>query len=854
MAFNKTLLLFFITGLPCFVFPQNNEYYFRFLESNRNKVNTIITQTVSIDNIKGDTIYAYANQQEYDAFLKLGYKVEVLPHPSNLSAKAVVMATTIEEMAGWDRYPTYEVYRAMMKKFETVYPTLCKLDSIGTTVQGRKLYILKISDNVESNEPEPEVFYTSTMHGDETTGYILLLRLIDYLLSNYNALPQVKELVDNLQIYINPNANPDGTYYGGNSTVVNARRSNANGIDINRNFPDPRAGQHPDNNQWQPETQAMMNFATQHQLVLSANFHGGAEVVNYPWDTWTSTQEKHPDNDWFVTLSRAYVDTVHKYSPSTYMDGFENGITNGGDWYVVTGGRQDYMNYYRRCREITIELSNTKLLGSELLPTLWNYNSASLINYLKSALYGFGGTVKNTSNEPIDAEVIILNRDRLNSSVKTNPSNGQYFRLLEPGTYQIVAIANGYKPSLIEQLTVSANEYHTVNFTLEPDNEVQATESFEQGVPERLTFTNGTWIASNTAANTGAYSLKSPSTGNSQSTECILNIDVRKPGLVNFYHKVSSETGYDFFKFYIDGKLQGIWSGISNWERFTTALDVGAHLLKWVYIKDGDGTAGSDCVFIDDLSLPKCNGQINLTTTINSNAYENLKIVLGDSIRTTNTSGMVAFLNYPLDTTVNLEAYSESNLLGSNQVELSWQRVNYWANLSSHFQVTFEVSSKGSPLQNAIINFNGEQKQTDLNGRALFSNVPFGLQHPYSAIKDGYNPASGTVRVASDTLYSISTYPTNVDTKPFEECFSVYPNPIEGNFWVDIALTERTFIQVKLTDLTGKTIAYIHTGNANPGVTRFFGDSKAMNIQPGIYIFAVDCKKFSLRKKVVFIN
>jgi len=854
MAFNKTLLLYLLIGLPCFVFPQSNEYYFRFLEPNRSKINTIITQTVSIDNVKGDTVYAYANQQELDAFLKLGYKVEMLPHPSSLNAKAIVMATTIEEMAGWDRYPTYEVYRAMVKKFEADYPTLCKLDSIGTTVQGRKLYVLKISDNVESDESEPEVFFTSTMHGDETTGYILLLRLIDYLLSNYNTLPQAKELVDNLQIYINPNANPDGTYYGGNSTVANARRFNANSIDINRNFPDPRAGQHPDNNQWQPETQAMMNFAAQHHFVLSANFHGGAEVVNYPWDTWTSTQEKHPDNDWFVNISRAYVDTVHKYSPSTYMSGFNNGITNGGDWYVVTGGRQDYMNYYHRCREITIEISNTKLLGSELLPTLWNYNSASFINYLKNALYGFGGMVKNTSNEPLEAEVMIINRDRLNSSVKATPSNGQYYRMLEPGTYQVLAIANGYKPSTIVQLILSANEFQQINFILEPDNNVQATESFEQGVPERFAFTNGTWTTSNTAANTGTYSLKSPSTGNSQSTECILNIDVRETGLVTFYHKVSSEAGYDFFKFYIDNKLQGIWSGLGNWEKFTTALDAGAHSLKWVYIKDGAGAAGSDCVFIDDLSLPKCNGPVNLTTTINSTAFKNLKIILGDSIGSTNTNGLVAFLNYPLDTIVNLEAYSESNLIGSNQVELSWQRVNYWANLSSHFQVTFEFNSKGSPLQNAAINFNGEQKQTDLNGRAQFSNVPFGLQHPYSATKDGYNPASGTVRVASDTLYTISTYPTTAETNPLEEYFLVYPNPINGNFWVDVSLPEKTFVQVKITDLTGKTIAFIYSGNANPGTTRFFGNNKALSIQPGIYIFAVDCKQFTLRKKIVFTN
>lgn len=849
----QKLFLVVTTLIAISGYPQNVEYYFRFIEPNRDKINTIVTQTVSIDNVRGDTIYAYANRYELNALAKLGYKIEMLPAPSAQNAKAVVMATTIEDMAGWDRYPTYEVYRAMMKKFETDYPTLCKLDSIGTTVQGRKLYVIKISDNVESDEPEPEVFYTSTMHGDETTGYILLLRLTDYLLSNYNTIPQVKDMVDNLQIYINPNANPDGTYYGGNSTVVNARRSNANGIDINRNFPDPRAGQHPDNNQWQPETQAMMDFAAQHRFVLSANFHGGVEVVNYPWDTWTSTQEKHPDNDWYIKISRAYVDTVHKYSPSTYMSGFNNGITNGGDWYVITGGRQDYMNYYHRCREVTIELSNTKLLESELLPVHWDYNKASLINFLKNALYGISGTVKNTSNEPIQAEILILNRDRLNSSVKTNPLTGRYHRVIEPGSYQIAAFAEGYKPEL-KTITITANELKEVNFTLEPETDSPVSESFETAIPERLAFNNGNWLKSSSDANTGANSLKSPAIGNSQSTSASLHVDVRQTGIISFYHKVSSEAKYDLFKFYIDDKLQGNWSGIGYWEKFETLLSKEPHQLKWVYEKNGTGSSGSDCVFIDDLSLPKCNGPINLTTTINSTAFENLKITLGDSIITTNANGMVAFSNYPLDTTVYLHVYSENNLIGEGQLQTKWQQVSYASNFDAHFNATFDVTSKGNPLQNATISFNNEQKQTDQNGRAVFSNVPFGLQHTYLVTQDGYNPASGKVRIASDTIYTITTYPTHVDIHSKEKLITLYPNPISNLFWIEIETEEESSIAVQLIDITGKTIAQLYSGIAGPGILRITGDSRTMNIQPGIYIFAVDCKQFSIRKKVVFTN
>ena len=90
-----------------------------------------------------------------------------------------------------------------------------------------------------------------------------------------------------MEIYITPLANPDGTYHGGNNTVSGAWRGNANGIDLNRNYWDPADGQHPDGEVWQTETIANMNFMAAHHFVISANFHGGAEVVNYPWDTWS---------------------------------------------------------------------------------------------------------------------------------------------------------------------------------------------------------------------------------------------------------------------------------------------------------------------------------------------------------------------------------------------------------------------------------------------------------------------------------------------------------------------------------------------------------------------------------------
>jgi hypothetical protein len=444
------------------------EYYFRFVEKDKILINTIITSTISIDNVVGDTIYAYANAVEFEKFKALGYKIESLPHPSTPN-KSRVMATTVEQMANWDRYPTYEVYRSMMKKFEKDYPDLCKLDSIGTTVLGRKIYVVKISDNVLSNEAEPEFFYTSTMHGDETTGYILMLRLIDYLLANYGTNPRVTNLVNNIAIYINPNANPDGTYNYGNSTVDGSIRANAMGYDLNRNFPDPRVGQNP-NGPHQVETIAMMNFATARNFVLSANFHGGIELANYPWDTWTSSTRPHADNSWFYSISRQYATLTQNNSPSGYFTGMYNGVTHGGDWYVVAGGRQDYMNYWHNCREITLEVSNTKNPASADLPKFWNYNKEAMLSYMELVFTGVHGIVTNSQGDPLAANISIASHDKDNSNVVTNAFHGNYVRMIAPNTYDFTYSSSGYSNSVVSGVSVSPNDMTIVNVVLGGNN------------------------------------------------------------------------------------------------------------------------------------------------------------------------------------------------------------------------------------------------------------------------------------------------------------------------------------------------------------------------------------------------
>ena len=462
----KRLLLAVLLGL-CVLWggaeAQTSQVYFKFSITSPEELHKL-TNIISIDNVKGTDVYAYANDIEFANFQTMGYSYEILPNPGSLINPRM---TGDKDLAlDWDYYPTYSAYLDLMTGFANDYPDLCQIILIGYTVQGRQLLFVKLSANVNIEEDEPEIMYSSSMHGDETTGYILMLHLIDYLLSNYGIDPQATNILDNSEVWINPLANPDGTYHGGNNTVNGAIRYNANYVDLNRNFPDFQDGPHPDGYSWQPETEAMMAFFDLHSFTISANFHGGVEVVNYPFDT---VPRLHPDNDWYVSISREYADSAHANSPSGYMTFRDNGITNGYAWYEVNGGRQDYLNYWKGDREVTIELSNTKLLPAGQLLNHWNYNRAALLTFIEQAFYGIRGIVTDAQTGlPVAATISVGGHDADSSEVYTDPDVGDYHRMIAPGTYSLRFTAPGYVAQAVTGITVTSRNITRADVQLQP--------------------------------------------------------------------------------------------------------------------------------------------------------------------------------------------------------------------------------------------------------------------------------------------------------------------------------------------------------------------------------------------------
>ena len=375
-----------------------------------------------------------------------------------------------EPPASWDCYPTWEQYVDLMNFYADNFPEICELVDLGPSGTGdHSLLALKISDHLTTEEDEPEFLYTSSMHGDELAGYGMTLQLIHELLTGYGSDQELTDLVDDLVIWINPLANPDGTFAGGDHTVSGSQRYYVTtSTDPNRSFPDPESGDDPSSGGWAPETQLMIDLAEAESFTMAANFHGGAEVVNYPWDL---TYTRHADDTWYQLVSREYADNAQDASPSGYLTDQNNGITNGADWYVVNGGRQDFMNYYHGCREVTIEVSGVKLIGSDELVDHWNWNRQAMLDFMKQARYGIAGVVTNAdTGDPVPAtiKVIGLDDETLRTWAYTDPDVGDFHRPIEEGTWDIEISAPGYETAVVEQVPATDGAVTRADVDLTP--------------------------------------------------------------------------------------------------------------------------------------------------------------------------------------------------------------------------------------------------------------------------------------------------------------------------------------------------------------------------------------------------
>ena len=362
-------------------------------------------------------------------------------------------------------YPTYDEMAAQLQTWAETYDDIARLTSLGTSVEGRQLWAIRINTDPDTPTDKPAFKYVSTMHGDEPLGTVLMMKLIERLLTDFDTDERITDLVESTDIWIVPLMNPDG--YEVRS------RFNANGVDLNRDFPiypNDFTGTLFDDEPLhdegrEPETVHIMRWTAENRFVLSANLHTGSLVVNYPYDDdggRSGVEQPTPDDALFRDLSLRYA----MNNPTLYNSTeFPFGITNGAAWYVIRGGMQDWNYRYAACKEVTLELSYIKAPPSGMLTTLWLENEESLLTYLEAVHIGVRGIVSDAdTGAPVEARIRV---DDNPQPVFTNPVVGHYHRLLLPGTYTLTVDAPGYHTAVIEHVEVEDGPATVVDIALE---------------------------------------------------------------------------------------------------------------------------------------------------------------------------------------------------------------------------------------------------------------------------------------------------------------------------------------------------------------------------------------------------
>ena len=293
--------------------------------------------------------------------------------PLSYAGQGVNIQHQIQTTQPTDLYHTYSEMTALLQSLAATYPDIMSVSSIGETYEGRNLWLVKISDNVNQDEQEPGVLFMGAHHGNEKSSYEVCLYFIQYMVEHYDnaSTPEVRTSINATQIYLIPMVNPDGVERDmrkdrepNHGSFGFRRQVTSYGVDLNRNY-----GQHwlylflfpyifSGSTSWVDssdvyrgpwpfsanETKAVRQFVITHNISLSISYHSYGELVLYPWG-YTTRPPK--DKSLFVSIG-SNISTFDKYQ-----------VEQSIRLYPTLGDSCDWMYATQRIFAFTIELGTS---------------------------------------------------------------------------------------------------------------------------------------------------------------------------------------------------------------------------------------------------------------------------------------------------------------------------------------------------------------------------------------------------------------------------------------------------------------------------------------------------------------
>ncbi|MFC6931698.1 M14 family metallopeptidase [Actinomadura yumaensis] len=328
--------------------------------SNAQQRSQVARTGAAIDSVRGDgSIEVSAIPSELAAIKRLGFRASALPAPApEPSGRAATSYHTFAEM------------QAELDAVVAAYPQIVRKVVIGKSYQGRDIVGVKISDNVATDENEPEVLYISNIHARERLTAEQTLDLIATLTKGYGSNSRITNLVNGREIWLMPMVNPDGQVYDMTSDTQPGRMWRKNRqpapTDLNRNFPykwgccggssgnvnsETYRGPSAES---APETKVLTNFVRsrvvggKQQLKLFLDIHADAAMVLWPFG--------YTYNDTAPGMSADEAATHQAIGRDLASS---NGFTPGqsSDLYITDGTTDDWTWGDQRIFSFTIEVA-----------------------------------------------------------------------------------------------------------------------------------------------------------------------------------------------------------------------------------------------------------------------------------------------------------------------------------------------------------------------------------------------------------------------------------------------------------------------------------------------------------------
>jgi murein tripeptide amidase MpaA len=532
-----------------------------------------------------------------------------------------------------------------MTSSAATYPTICRMVDLTatygtpTTYEGRHMYAVKISDNVNLDEDEPAVLIVADFHAREIVTPVIALYALDRFTTQYGVDPTITDLVNNNEIWIAPTWNPDGYNYVYNTDNMwrKNRRVFATGIgvDINRNFPigwdttcagdsdpasetykGPSAGS-------EAETQTLVAWSNDRHFSRIIDYHSsGREVVR---DYVCLT---HPFRSYHISEASA-LSVASGYGgsnrdPSAEGEHYEWQLAFMGGAANLIETALDFQPTYSAAQAEAVMVWPGIIWAMQRTAPLWGYVTDAV------------------TGEPVEALISYVGVNFSNGEVNPTGRFGRYNAYVPAGTYTLALTAPGYEAQTIPNVSVTTTPTR-LDIAMAPPPALTFPNGGEQlpvNVPTTVTWNNanpawqyhvqatynygqigtitdnferaslGTdyttggalpWDISYQFALLGTRSAKAGQITHNQSSWMTRTGGA---GSLSFWYLVRSEANGDFFNFYIDGTQMVHASGVGGgWTQYATTLGPGLHELKWEYTKNGSGSQLPDSVWVDYLQM-----------------------------------------------------------------------------------------------------------------------------------------------------------------------------------------------------------------------------------------------------------